>query len=418
MNKGHGNYTKALKNNLPQKCGSPDMIRIDTFPPCQSDKICNIKTGNCIQNTSDNKKGKSSVTINNRTFVGDQQNISKLKSNYVSQKLPFYKSKNPNYVYVEKKSPERQYEEMTDVPKKVPKAKSEKKPIQYEEMTEIPKKLSLSKEIPKKLPEKQKCNILSYLSTYGHAINRVTIYVYPELNPYMCLAIKNNLTRIESRCRTTADSIEYALSGGFDHFKPIKNHTLSKVAGKLLSTGMVKISIPADDDFGGHIFIIIRDGLTYYIIQSYIYEYKITISIANDEQVILYISHYLTIFSDKKWNKKDIDLWKCLTNVNLPMYRSQKPDIEFYSYKGQFSINVNCLKHIETLLDKALIKAKDDSISNTVKLLDLFGDYYDDVEKISDDVQNYIKGLIKQLSLIDNNVNYTTISDDGCLVLK
>lgn len=280
------------------------------------------------------------------------------------------------------------------------------------------------------------CDVLSFLSIYGHLINRIIIFLYPNMDPQHCLLKINNLVKVESRCRTTADSIVYALTGGdFNKFNLIQknNLTLNYILERLLISNLIVISIPSDNKFGGHILIIVRSGDIYYIIQSYIFEYTINITIATDIQVILYISKYLKIFSTKNWNNNDTLLWKCLTGVDIPIYNNKKPNIFIYWSPVTFvADNEHCQVHVKKLLEDAVgkinkIKEVPDNINNLDKYITKrqhleisFADimnltdnkYKNSIYKVENDIENLLDELQSYYHII---VDYNHLTEDGCL---
>lgn len=77
---------RASTKSLNKKCGSSTMTNVDDYTKCDDTKICNIMTGNCVANTTTNKKGKHVFTVEDRTFVGDEKSINHLKSFYKKER--------------------------------------------------------------------------------------------------------------------------------------------------------------------------------------------------------------------------------------------------------------------------------------------------------------------------------------------
>lgn len=420
MTENKKNEEKKINTKPKQKitCASPQMTSLKFHKACNDDKICNVDDGKCISNSNANKKNKSLLLINDKIYVGSNENVNKLEK-------------------------------------------------------------IVNKEF-------SKCDVLSFLSKYGYFVNRMILFLYPTLSPGNCLVTKNNMTKIDSRCRTTADSIIYALTGdNFDKFNLIdkKDLTFYTIMEKLLVSNMLVISISSTNNFAGHIFIIIKSGDIYYIIQSYIYEYAIDITVATDTQIMLYITKYLDIFNNKKWRPKDTKSWKCLTGVYIPVYNDIKPDLFIYWSPTKYTLDTdNCQGHIKQIIKDALNKIdaikdgpssttpidlyiykrdKDylkDTFSDIMALIDQDSDtsdsdtsdntddsnnYYDpaiyyDVdnfyntdsestieeenkkEKISNPMYklaSYIKALFGQLQ-ITRETNYNHLDEDGCLQIN
>lgn len=285
--------------------------------------------------------------------------------------------------------------------------------------------------------EFRSCDILSFISKYGYFINRMIIFLKPKMNPGKCLMIKNDLTRVESRCRTTADSIIYALTGdNFIKYNSISknNLTLTNVLDKLHESGILVLSILSDNEFGGHIFIIIRSKNIYYIIQSYIFEYCIDVTVATDTQIIQYIRKYLDIFSNNIWNKEDTYLWKCLTGVEIPIYNNKKPDLFIYWTPTKYEVdNDQCQVHIKKLISDALEKIESikevpptivetieymkrlkhlyKSFGDMMKIIDNSDGHVNAVYKIADDFEK----LMEKLNTMEHTIDYNHLSEDGCL---
>lgn len=277
--------------------------------------------------------------------------------------------------------------------------------------------------------EPQPCNIIAYLAHYGPFLNRITSFLYSHVYP-QCCNVKNNsaFTRVESKCQTTSDTIIFALTGKFDGFRMIQFNelTLDHVMNQLYRWNIINISISCKDKFGGHNLVIIKDENVFYIIQSYIFEYNLKVHIANEEQIKLYISHYLNIFDSNqpKWTKNDINLWKCITTVNIPKYNDIKPMMFiswWYSYPYPFSLNTNnCQQFVRNLLEKALIRIENLNLEDIEDVLDVFDnpemvDQITLVEEIKDDIEQLLADL-DLLYYYDQVFEPGKLTESGCLI--
>lgn len=267
----------------------------------------------------------------------------------------------------------------------------------------------------------QPCNMIAYLAHYGYFLNRITSFVYEHINPQCCLSTNNsNFTRVESQCQTTFDTVLFALTGKFDQFRVIEpsDLTLDYVMDQLYRWNMIEINIFSNNEFGGHVLIIIRDDNIFYIIQSYIFKYKIKVYIADEKQIELYINHYLNIFNtdDHQWSKDDIDLWKCITGVNLPELNAIKPRMFIswwysYPYPYPFSIYTkDCQHFVRNLLEEALIKIDNSDFED---IMDVFGDL--PIEEIKDDIEQLLNDL-DLLNYYEQIIKFGELTHDGCLI--
>lgn len=241
-------------------------------------------------------------------------------------------------------------------------------------------------------------------------------FIYPQ-----CCLIKNNsnFTRVESKCETTVKTIIFTLTGKFDEFRVIEDLTLDNIMHELYKWNMIEINISCRNNFGGHDLLIIRDDDVFYIIQSYIFEYNLKINIANEEQIELYINNYLKIFNSNnlRWTKDDIELWKCLTGVDLPPELNDiKPRmfiLWWYSYPQPFNINIEKSQtFIRNLLYETLMKIKKTKYKY---IKDIFGD--SPVEEIEDDIEQLIADL-DLLYVYNDVIKLGHVTDSGCLIIE
>jgi hypothetical protein len=208
----------------------------------------------------------------------------------------------------------------------------------------------------------------------------------------------------------------FALTGKFDQFRPIqlKELSLNNVMSELYRWNLLNINIPCKNEFGGHKVIIVRNNDKFYIIQSYLFEYNIKMHIANETQIMAYIDNYLSIFNvgQPKWTKRDITLWKCITNITLPEYNDTKPRINiswWYAYPHSFSLNFkDCGRYLRKLFEQALIKV---DTSEVEEIKDIFGD------KTTEQLTNDIQQLLDDLSVLNHfKLTVGQVTNSGCLI--
>ena len=234
-----------------------------------------------------------------------------------------------------------------------------------------------------------KCEIISYLVKYAGFSNRLISFVYPNLRPTQCSLRKDLVTKIETRCRTSLETVVYILTGsifpaGFNlktlpiiTFSPVK---LSNETMDLLDAHkFIIFSIPSKGNFPGHIFAVIKINQDkYYLLQSYVFVYKLELNIATRSGIFNLFKHYFITFngSNNIWLNEDVILWKGVTGVDTKtLLGIQRPRyINVYSIQHPFEIyNNDCSQFLRQLLQSASEKLSSIETSDR-DLIEVFGD--------------------------------------------
>lgn len=84
---------KKISPKKKRGCGDKNMKNFEGYAKCDSNKLCNILTGNCVADTNVNKKGKHVLTTKEgRRIIGDLETIKKLQpvlgGNILSEEKP------------------------------------------------------------------------------------------------------------------------------------------------------------------------------------------------------------------------------------------------------------------------------------------------------------------------------------------
>lgn len=261
-------------------------------------------------------------------------------------------------------------------------------------------------------------NIISFLAEYGHMLNRISSLAHEYIYPQCCnISENNNITRIESKCDTTATVMTLLLTGQeYDNWRLIQDNDLDDIMDKLFEWNFIQLSISCNDNFLGHILLIIRDDDLFYIIQSYLFQYNITIHVADEDRIRLFIANYLQVFNHSQWTKRDIALWKCLTGVDSVSYnnKSRLYVSWWYSYPNPFTLNS---KNFQVSIKKLLNKAYDNIDENDFEYLSEVMGYYEKEteEEYREWVKSYIEELMLEVDRLDHNINLPKLTINGCL---
>lgn len=298
------------------------------------------------------------------------------------------------------------------------------------------------------------CNILTHLIRYSGLINRVYLYLHHRDD--VCTITENKYNIIETRCGLTSelitdiiyndsitDVIEYYLTPERQTQPLMKSYQFlstndftDKLYSILYSTGVVKISIDtAAFEYGKdkiqwitHVINIIKHGNTFYVLQSYVFRYKLIIHNGTFNSIENFIKKLVSLFKKNFISKYDSDTYKQLFNDDISQFIDYKISVSRSTHvlydniiNTEYSLLNLCSVNLVNYYNKALNKLKDINNPNLQNLYDLTKAFLDIHNPIY--VETFIAEIIDEINdakqrIFSNTVEDVTINiinDDGSL---